>query len=226
MKLQKSKQTLFHVLVCILATTKPAYKHDPVESRIEEEAREALLRQHQTERELDRAHDKISKLQSELKAAKSTQQNTARLFFILVVIIQQMDEFYNHFMKIKKFIADQAFNPIDKLQKLCVFTIFRHCLNKVRQLGYKEDAIYSLLDAQALVFQWHNKERRDIEIASLRTALAFSTWEKEKLAYYHRLGVQDRVMSQREEFFVSAMTQNIPLNVTIDNRIQLSQGND
>ena len=225
MKLQKSKQTILHVPVCILATTKPCYKHEPVESRIEEEAREALLRQHQTERELDRAHDKISKLQSELKAAKSTQQNTGTLFFMLVVIIQQMNELYNHFMKFKKLIEDEVFNPIDKLQKLCVFTNFRHCLNKVRQLGYKEDVIYNLLDAQALVFQWHIQERRDIETANLRTALAFSTWEKEKLAYYHRLGVQDKVMSKREEFFVSAMTQNLALNVTIGKRIQLSQGN-
>lgn len=178
--------------------------------------REALLRQHQTERELDNAHDKISKLQSELKAAKSTTQNTVCLSYMLFVLIQQFNEFYTSCLKIKKLIEDEAFNPIDKLQKLCVFTNFRHCLNKVRQLGYKEDVIYSLLDAQALVFQWHKHERRDIEIANLRMTLAFTTWEKEKLAYYHKLGIQDSIMSERDEFFVSAMTQNLPVAIKHD----------
>ena len=207
---------ILYLLVCILATTKPAYKHKSVESRIEEEAREALLRQHQTERELDRAHDKISKLRSELKAARSTTQNTVCLSYMLFVLIQQFNEFYSRILKIKKLIEDEAFNPIDKLQKLCVFTNFRHCLNKVRQLGYKEDVIYSLLDAQALVFQWHKHERRDIEIANLRMTLAFTTWEKEKLAYYHKLGIQDSIMSERDEFFVSAMTQNLPVAIKHD----------
>lgn len=142
---------------------------------------------------------------------------------MLFVLIQQFDEFYTSILKIKKLIEDEAFNPIDKLQKLCVFTNFRHCLNKVRQLGYKEDVIYSLLDAQALVFQWHNHERRDIEIANLKMVLAFTTWEKEKLAFYHRLGIQDSIMSERDEFCVSAMTQNLPVaierNVVINFRI-------
>lgn len=83
-----------------------------------------------------------------------------------------------------------------------------------------------MLDAQSMVFQWHKHERKDIEIAILRNELAYTAWERDKLAFYHGLGEQDKIMSQREEFFLAAMTQNIPVNIqqNITVRREVSKG--
>lgn len=108
----------------------------------------------------------------------------------------------------KRVLEALAFDSVDKLQKLCV--------QKVRELGYDEEIIYDLLDAQAMVFQWHKHERKDIEIAILKNELAYTAWERDKLAFYHGLGEQDKVMSQREEFFLAAMAQNIPVKIRQD----------
>lgn len=181
---------------------------------MEEEARKALCRQSQAERELENAHEKISKLQSELGAAKSTKDRSFQLFYyIMVILFKECRDIYSMLFTRKKMLEALAFDSVDKLQKLCVLRIFRHRLQKVRELGYNEDIIYDLLDAQSMVFQWHKHERKDIEIAILRNELAYTAWERDKLAFYHGLGEQDRIMSQRDEFFLAAMTQNIPVNI-------------
>lgn len=180
---------------------------------MEEEARLALLRHTQAEKELNKAHDKIASLESELTATKRDDHSNFVFLSLLVFLIQQCHDVYSNIMKIKRVVEDSASNPVDKLQKLCVFQIFRHNLRKVREAGYKEDLIYDLLDAHALVFQWHKHESKDIIIADLKRKLAFTTWQKEKLAYYHRLGERDRIMSQSDEFFISALLQNIPIGI-------------
>lgn len=87
-----------------------------------------------------------------------------------------------------------------------------------------------MLDAQANVFQWHKHEMKDIEIARLKTEIAYIAWEKDKLAFYHGLGVQDKVMSQRDEFCLTALVQNIPIsiqhNITINTQaVQIGRTN-
>lgn len=200
-----------------------ASKQEPTAmKRIEEETRLALLRQNQTEKELEKAHEKIAELENKLKARS---ESNLSIMFMLAVLIQQCQEVYNNVMRIKRKMEESAFNPIDKLQKLCVFQNFRYHLQKIREKGYEVDLIYNLLDAQALVFQWHEHESKDIVIADLKMKLAFTSWQKEKLAYYHQIGVKDRIMSQRDEFFVSALLQNIPIqiqqNVTMKTPVSL-----
>lgn len=182
-------------------------------SRMEEEARKALCRQNQAERELEKAYDKISKLQSELASAQTSQKSNCRLSYLIVFLIQCCHDVYDKVMKLNKSLEASALHPVDKLQKLCVLTVFRHRLQRVRELGYDEEIIYDLLDAQANVFQWHKHEMKDIEIARLKTEIAYIAWEKDKLAFYHGLGVQDKVMSQRDEFCLTALVQNIPINI-------------
>lgn len=182
-------------------------------SRMEEEARKALCRQNQAERELEKAYDKISKLQSELASAQTSQESNCRLSYLIVFLIQCCHDVYDKVMKLNKSLEASALHPVDKLQKLCVLTVFRHRLQRVRELGYDEEIIYDLLDAQANVFQWHKHEMKDIEIARLTTEIAYIAWEKDKLAFYHGLGVQDKVMSQRDEFCLTALVQNIPINI-------------
>lgn len=194
---------------------------------MEEEARKALCRQSQAERELENAHEKISKLQSELGAAKSAKDRSFQLFYyIMVILFKECRDIYSMLFTGKKMLEALAFDSVDKLQKLCVHRIFRHRLQKVRELGYNEDIIYDLLDAQSMVFQWHKHERKDIEIAILRNELAYTAWERDKLAFYHGLGEQDKIMSQRDEFFLAAMTQNIPVNIqqNITVRREVSKG--
>lgn len=184
---------------------------------MEEEARKALCRQSQAERELENAHEKISKLQSELSSAKSAMNRSFQLlYYIMVILIKDCQDSYNMLLAGKRVLEALAFDSVDKLQKLCVLRIFRHRLQKVRELGYDEEIIYDLLDAQAMVFQWHKHERKDIEIAILKNELAYTAWERDKLAFYHGLGEQDKVMSQREEFFLAAMAQNIPVKIRQD----------
>lgn len=194
---------------------------------MEEEARKALCRQSQAERELEKAHEKISKLQSDLSSAKSAMDRSFQLlYYIMVILIKDCHDIYNRFLKGKRVLEAIAFDSVDKLQKLCVLRIFRHRLQKVRELGYNEEIIYDLLDAQAMVFQWHKHERKDIEIAILRNELAYTAWERDKLAFYHGLDEQDKIMSQREEFFLAAMAQNIPVNIrqNITIRREVSKG--
>lgn len=198
----------------IAGDAKRSLDHHVTNSIMEEEARKALCRQSQAEKELENAHEKISKLQSELGAAKSAKDRSFQLlYYIMVILFKNCHDIYSMLFTGKKMLEALAFDSVDKLQKLCVLRIFRHRLQKVRELGYNEEIIYDLLDAQSMVFQWHKHERKDIEIAILRNELAYTAWERDKLAFYHGLGEQDKIMSQREEFFLDAMTQNIPVKI-------------
>lgn len=201
----------------IAGDAKRSLDHHVTNGIMEEEARKALCRQSQAERELENAHEKISKLQSELSSAKSAMNRSFQLlYYIMVILIKDCQDSYNMLLAGKRVLEALAFDSVDKLQKLCVLRIFRHRLQKVRELGYDEEIIYDLLDAQAMVFQWHKHERKDIEIAILKNELAYTAWERDKLAFYHGLGEQDKVMSQREEFFLAAMAQNIPVKIRQD----------
>lgn len=198
----------------ISGEAKRSLDHNAANSRIEEEARKALYRQSQAERELEKAHDKISKLQSDLSSAKFAMFRSFQLVsYIMVVLLKECHDVCNKLITWKRVLEAIAFESVDKLQKMCVLRIFRHRLQKVRELGYNEEIICDLLDAQAMVFQWHKHERKDIEIANLRNQLAYTAWERDKLAFYHGIGEQDKIMSQREEFFLAAMASNIPVNI-------------
>lgn len=135
------------------------------------------------------------------------------LCYIMVILLQDVSEIYNKIIQSKRRIEAIVFNPVDKLQKTCVLKIFRHRLKKVRQLRYDEEIICDLLDAHAMVFQWHKHDKKDMEISILRHEIAYTAWERDKLAFYHGLGEKDKIMSQREEFLLAAMAQNIPVNI-------------
>ena len=211
-----------HIFVCFLAERKPVIEHHPAEDKMNKDMAYVLFKHSQVEKELNIAHAKISKLESKLNFAESVPKNASSFLYLLVLLIHQIHDHTINSLKLRRFIEDHAFNPIDKLQKQCVFTYFRHCLSKVKQLGYKEDIIFNLLDAQALVFQWHKHEKMGIEIARLKMELAITAWERDKLAFYHQLGVQDKIMSNRDEFCCSIMTQNIPIAVGFN--LKLSPG--
>lgn len=180
---------------------------NPASSRMEEELENVLLRHNQKETELENAYITLFKLQSLFAS------NSRLLHYVMVVLLQECSDIYSKICEQKKFLENLFFNPVDERHKASVFAAFRHRLQKVRELGYNEVIIYDLLDAQALVFQWHRNERKVIEVERLKIELAFLAWEREKLAYYHQLGEQDKIMSQRDEFFFKAMIQNIPIPV-------------
>lgn len=180
---------------------------NPASSRMEEELENVLLRHKQKETELENAYITIFKLQSLLAS------NSWLLHYIMVVLLQDCRDIYSKICAQKKLLENMFFNPVDELHKTSVFAAFRHRLQKAKEHGYNEVIIYDLLDAQALVFQWHRNERICVEIERLKIELAYLAWEKEKLAYYHQVGVQDKIMSQRDEFFISAMIQNLPIPV-------------
>lgn len=180
---------------------------------MEEELENALLRHNQKETELENAYITLFKLQSLFAS------NSRLLHYVMVVLLQECRDIYSKICEQNKFLENGFFNPVGELHKASVFAAFRHRLQKVRELGYNEVIIYDLLDAQALVFQWHRNERKGVEVERLKIELAFLAWEKEKLAYYHQLGEQDKIMSQREEFFI----QNIPIPV-VQIHTQLSDG--
>lgn len=131
------------------------------------------------------------------------------------------------FLQVKR-----CWKPLHLIQsincKSCVFLEFFGIVSK--KFENNEEIIYDLLDAQSMVFQWHKHERKDIEIAILRNELAYTAWERDKLAFYHGLGEQDKIMSQREEFFLDAMTQNIPVkiqqNITVRREVSKGRTND
>lgn len=200
--------------VLLSGEEKPVTVPNPASSKMEEELGNALRRYKQKETELKNVYITLFKLQSLLASS-------SWLFsYVMVVLLQECRDVYNMICEQKKLLENSVFNPIDKLQKTCVLAVFRYRLQKVRELGYNEAIIYNLLDAQAMVSQWHRHERKDIEIGHLKTELAFLALEKEKLAYYHRLNIQDNIMSQRDEFFFFAMIQNIPIPVVQNVQIQ------
>lgn len=196
----------------------PVTVPDPAGCRMEEELENVLLRDKQKETELENVYITLFKLQSLFTS------NSRFLHYIMVVLLQECRDIYNKICEHKKLLENVLFNPVDELHKTSVFAAFRHRLQKVRELGYNEVIIYDLLDAQALVFQWHRNERKSVEVERLKIELAFLALEKEKLAYYHQIGVRDKIMSQRDEFFFTAMIQNIPVVQNVEIHTQLSDG--
>lgn len=195
----------------------PVTVPDPAGCRMEEELENVLLRDKQKETELENVYITLFKLQSLFTS------NSRFLHYIMVVLLQECRDIYNKICEHKKLLENVLFNPVDELHKTSVFAAFRHRLQKVRELGYNEVIIYDLLDAQALVFQWHRNERKSVEVERLKIELAFLALEKEKLAYYHQIGVRDKIMSQRDEFFFTAMIQNIPVVQNVEIHTQLSE---
>lgn len=64
-----------------------------------------------------------------------------------------------------------------------------------------------------MVFQWYKYERKDIEIVILRNEFVYIVWEWDKLVFYYGFGEQDKIMLQREEFFLDVMIQNILVKI-------------
>ncbi|XP_048769227.1 uncharacterized protein LOC125675536 isoform X3 [Ostrea edulis] len=206
-------------------TKSPTFIND----KMDEETRNLMLRQNQMEKELENAHNKVATL-TETIASMKRGDGSQWISYFLIVLIQQYHDIYENVMKVRKLIEESALDPVDSLQKLCVFKHFRYQLEKVRQCGYDENLIYSLLDAQALVFRWQKHENLDIQIADLQNAnkdlerkLCLVSWEREKLAYYHSIGVKDRVMSARDEFFLRAILQNIPLKIEQRTNVEIPE---
>ncbi|XP_062588037.1 uncharacterized protein LOC134249706 [Saccostrea cucullata] len=204
-----------------------AHTHLLTEDNMGEEARSLMLRQNQMERELEQAHSKIATLTTQIDDMKKNDRSQCMLYF-LAVLIQQMHDVYINIMKASKFMKECALDPVDSLQKLCVLRRFRYQLEKVRKLGYDENIVYDLLDAQALVFQWQKHEKSDITIVDLANTirelerkLAMVSWERDKLAYYHGIGIQDKVMSKRDEYCFSALRENIGIPFMIEQRTEM-----
>lgn len=97
---------------------------------MEEEARKALCRQSQAERELENAHEKISKLQSELGAAKSAKDRSFQLFYyIMVILFKECRDIYSMLFTGKKMLEALAF--VQSINcKSCVFLEFFGIVSK------------------------------------------------------------------------------------------------
>ena len=103
--------------------------------------------------------------------------------------------------------------------------MFRHALKQVKDLKYDSDVITNLLDAQALLFQWRRQHELVYENVSLRNQMqlmqtndVYKEYEINKLMYYHGMGVKDKIMTQREEYFNFLQSQGLaaPVSVAIN----------
>ncbi|XP_061188563.1 uncharacterized protein LOC133196720 isoform X2 [Saccostrea echinata] len=202
--------------------------HTITDDNMEEETRNLMLRQNQMGRELENAHDKIATLTAKIEDDDKKNDRLQSMIYFLAVLIQQCDDVYTNIMKARKLMEESALDPVDSLQKLCVFRNFRYRLEKVKKLGYDENTICDLLDAQAMIFRWQRHEQLEIRIAGvenenqdLQRRLAIVSFERDKLAYYHDIGVKDKVLSKRDEFAFWALRQNIPLPIKIEERVDV-----
>lgn len=112
------------------------------------------------------------------------------------------------------------------LQDIALKNSIRYCshvLRKIEAKGYDTDLIKSLLEANVVMTKttmkshhaWIETQQQQM-INKLNQDLRALRFERDKLAYFMKVGIDNPVLTQNEEFFMRFIALNVPvqLNVT------------
>ncbi|KAK3094886.1 hypothetical protein FSP39_007495 [Pinctada imbricata] len=185
---------------------------------------------HRIQRRYEEKELQVDKLEMKLKDCRETisrkekqleEFRTSMIVKILVELYQYRLDIYMITLTYTAFMRNIR-QPIWPLKRLSVSTIFKTAMKKVKSLNYDSDVISNLLDAQALLLQWHQRTNLDVQnnvlqqrLIDLENRAIFTEYERNKLAYYHGIGEKVQVLSERDEFLVMALVQRIPISAKI-----------
>ena len=112
------------------------------------------------------------------------------------------------------------------LQDIALKNSIRYCshvLRKIEAKGYDTDLIKSLLEANVVMTRttmkshhvWIETQQQQL-INKLKQDLRALRFERDKLAYFMKVGIDNPVLTENEEFFMRVIALNVPvqLNVT------------
>lgn len=93
-----------------------------------------------------------------------------------------------------------------------------HLIAKAEKLGYNTDLIGCLIEANTLVVQsqiksfhkWIETQQNNV-ILKLQQDITGLNYERDKLAYFLKVGTSNPVLSQNEEFFLKVLGMPMPL---------------
>ena len=126
---------------------------------------------------------------------------------------------------IQKFV-DMNYTPEAlSLQDIALKNSIRYCshvLRKIEAKGYDTDLIKSLLDANVVMTRttmkshhaWIETQQQQM-INKLKQDLRALRFERDKLAYFMKVGIDNPVLTQNEEFFMRVLALNVPVQLNV-----------
>lgn len=184
-------------------------QHSPSRSRqMDREVQNAIERYRQIQEALDKKEEEFERFK--------LNGWFAAIFFQAKAFLDR----YNLHIEGKKQYEKIYCNYVASLKETSVFAYFRYMLKTVRKKSYDEDIISALLEAHSLVSLWHKKQRTDIIIMDLQNQIqtlllllrnqqvahTMLKWERDKLKFYIGIGEKHKILSAREEFFLSMIS--------------------
>lgn len=136
------------------------------------------------------------------------QQVNWKMFEVASVLIQQYMEF--KYTPKKCSLQDIAFKNAYKYA--------RNVIDKAEKLGYNVDLIRCLIEANTIVVQsqsrsihqWIETQQNNM-ILKLQQDVTALCYQRDKFAYFLKVGISNPVLSQNEEFFLKVLGMPLPL---------------
>lgn len=95
-------------------------------------------------------------------------------------------------------------------------------LKKIEEQGYDTDLVKSLLDINVVITRvemntyhgWIETQQQQM-INKLKQDLAVLGYERDKLAYFMKVGIDNPVLTKNEEFFIRIVASNVPVQLNV-----------
>ena len=111
------------------------------------------------------------------------------------------------------------------LQDIALKNSIRYCshvLRKIEAKGYDTDLIKSLLEANVVMTSttmksqhaWIETQQQQM-INKLKQDLRALRFERDKLAYFMKVGIDNPVLTENEEFFMRVLALNVPVQLNV-----------
>ena len=120
------------------------------------------------------------------------------------------------------------------LQDIALKNSIRYCshvLRKIEAKGYDTDLIKSLLEANVVMTKtkmkshhaWIETQQQQL-INKLNQDLAVLLFERDKLAYFMKVGIDNPVLTENEEFFMRVFASNGLMQLRVTKTTEVSMG--
>ena len=126
---------------------------------------------------------------------------------------------------IQEFVDTKYTPEALSLQDIALKNSIRYCshvLRKIEAKGYDTDLIKSLLEANVVMTRttmkshhaWIETQQQQM-INKLKQDLVALRFERDKLAYFMKVGIDNPVLTENEEFFMRVLTLNVPVQLNV-----------
>ena len=126
---------------------------------------------------------------------------------------------------IQEFVDTKYTPEALSLQDIALKNSIRYCshvLRKIEAKGYDTDLIKSLLEANVVMTRttmkshhaWIETQQQQM-INKLKQDLGALRFERDKLAYFMKVGIDNPVLTENEEFFMRVLALNVPVQLNV-----------